>query len=71
MTKHMDEVEEQISDIVDKIMGNNEVEQKRQRKVLDHDSRLRELSDSLKHNICFIGVAAEARANNPKICMEP
>ena len=50
MIKHMDEVEEQISDIVDKIMGNNEVEQKRQRKVLDHDSRLRELSDSLKHN---------------------
>ena len=31
-------------------MKNNEGEKKRERKVLDHECRLRKLSDSLKHN---------------------
>jgi len=39
---------------------NNEAEQKRERKILDHKSRLRELSGSIKHsNICIIGVPEE------------
>ena len=38
-------------------MENNEAERKRETKVMDHKSRLRELSDLLKwNNICIIGV---------------
>ena len=32
----VDDAEEQISDIEDKIMENNEAEKKRERKLLDH-----------------------------------
>ena len=31
-------------------MGNNEPEKKREKKLLDHKYRLREFSDSIKHN---------------------
>ena len=41
-------------------MENNEVEQKRERKILDHASRLRKLSYSIRHNeIPIIGVPEE------------
>lgn len=50
MTTRMEEAEEQISDIEDEIMENNEAEEKRERKILDHKCRLKELSDSIKHN---------------------
>ena len=41
-------------------MESNEVEQKRERRVLQHKNRLRELSDSIKHNnIHIIGVQEE------------
>ena len=54
MTMRMDTVE-LTSDIEDKIMENNEGEKKKERKVLDHEYRFRELSDSLKNNdICII-----------------
>ena len=43
MTKGMDEAEEQISDIEDKIMENNEAEKKREGKILDHECRHRNL----------------------------
>ena len=44
----MEEAEEQISDIEDKIMENNESEKKRE--ILNHKNRLGELSDSKKYN---------------------
>ena len=41
-------------------MENNDVKKKRERKVLDDKYRLRELSDSIKHNyILIIGVPEE------------
>ena len=41
--------------IEDKMMKNNEADKKRERKILDHESRLRELSDSvMSNNICII-----------------
>ena len=56
----MEEAEECISDIEDKIMENNAPEKKRKRKLLDHPYRLRELSDSTKHNnIHILGVPEE------------
>lgn len=42
-------------------MGNNEAEQKRER-ILEHNNRLRELSDFMKcNNICIIGIPEEER----------
>ena len=38
----MEEAEERISDIEDKIMENNDAEKKKERKILDHKHRLRE-----------------------------
>ena len=39
-------------------MENNESEKKRERKMVDHKYRLRELSDSVKHNnIHIIGIS--------------
>ena len=50
----MDKTEEGISDTEDKIMENNEAEKKREPKVMDHEGRLRELNNLLKHsNICI------------------
>ena len=59
-TERMKEAEGRISKIKDKIMENDEAEEKRVKKILDHKGRIRELSDSMKHNsICIIGVPEE------------
>ena len=62
MTVRTEEAEERISETEDKIMGNDEAEKKRERKLLDHEGRIRELSDSMKqNNICNKGVPEEER----------
>ena len=43
MATSIEEAEEQISDVQDKNHGNNE-DEKKDRKVLDHEFRFRELS---------------------------
>ena len=59
MNTRMEEAEKQIRDIEDKIMENNEAEQKRER-IMDHESRLRQFSDSIKcNNSCIIEVLEE------------
>ena len=53
----MDEAEQQMSNIQDKLMENNEAEKKREMKAKEHDLRIREISDSLKrNNIRILGV---------------
>ena len=42
-------------------MEMDEAEKKRERKILDHKCRLCEHSDSVKHNVCIIGVPKEER----------
>ena len=44
----MDEAEERISDIENKLIENNEGEKKREIKAKEHDLKIREISDSLK-----------------------
>ena len=44
----MGEVEKRISDIEDKLVENNEAEKKREIKAIEHDLRIREISDSIK-----------------------
>ena len=61
VTARMEEAEERISEIEDKIMENDEAK-KREKNILDHKERIRELSDSMKcNNIHIIGVPEEER----------
>ncbi|KAF0875950.1 LORF1 protein, partial [Crocuta crocuta] len=56
----MEEAEGIISEIEDKIMENDEAKNKTDRKTLDHEGGITELSDSMKHNnIHIIGVPEE------------
>ena len=56
----MDEAEQQISNIEDKLTENNEAEKKRETKAKEHNLRIREIDDSLKrNNIRIIGVPEE------------
>ena len=48
MKTRMDKAEEPVSNIEDKSMENNESEKKRERKLMDHKGRLRELSELIK-----------------------
>lgn len=52
----VNEVEEQVSDIEDKLMATRKTEEKRDRQLRDQEDRLREINDSLrKKNLCVIG----------------
>ena len=56
----LEEAEEWIGDLENTLMEINEAEQKRERRIMEHKNRLRELSDSIKCNdICIIGVPEE------------
>ena len=57
MTVRMDKVEEWVSDIVDKIMENNEDKKKRETKVMDHKVQTEGTQWLIKHNnIHILGV---------------
>ena len=44
-----------MCDIEDKIMENNKAEQERERQIMEHKDRFKELDDSIKSkNICII-----------------
>ena len=54
----MEETEECTKETA--IIENNEATQMRERKIMDHESRFRELTDSMKHNnIHIIGLPEE------------
>lgn len=54
--KRLDEVEDQISNLVDKVVENTQMEQQKENEILKTDS-LRGLWYNLKYtNICIIGV---------------
>ena len=60
VTARVEEEGERIGEIEDKIMENDEAENKRERKLLDHERRIGELSESMKrNNIRIIGVPEE------------
>ena len=48
LTARINEAEERVSDIEDKMMKNKGAEKKRERQILDHERRLREFSKSIK-----------------------
>ena len=61
----MDEAEQRICDIEDKLIEENEAGKKREIKAKQHDLRIREISDSLKrNNIRIIGGPRRGRGRN-------
>ena len=60
----MDEAEQRINDIEDKLMENNEAERKRETKAKEHDLRIRDINDALKRNIRIIGGSRRGRERN-------
>ena len=57
LTMRVNEVEERVSDIEDKLMARKEAEEKREKQLKDHEERLREIHDSLRRkNLRIIGI---------------
>ena len=56
----IEEVEERIGELEDKIMEKEEAEKKRDKKIQEYEGRIRELSDAIKwNNIRIIGIPEE------------
>ena len=68
----VNEVEEQVSGIEDKLMAKRETEGKRDKQLKDHEDRLREINDSLRRkNLRLIGVPeGTKRDRGPKYVFE-
>ena len=53
-------IKRQKSELEDKIMQNKEAEKKRGKQLLDHEGKIREISDTIKqNNIRIIGIPEE------------
>ena len=60
LTARINEAEEGISDIEDQMMENKEAEKERDKQLLDHEGRIRGISDKIKqNNIRIIGIPEE------------
>ena len=68
----VNEVEERVSDIEDKLMARKEAEEKREKQLKDHEDRLREINDSLRRkNLHLIGVPEDTKKDGgPKSIFE-
>ena len=56
----IEEAEERIGKLEDKIMEKEEAEKKRDKNIQEYEGRIRELSDAIKwNNICTIGIPEE------------
>ena len=67
LTVCINEAEERISDIEDQMMENKEAEQKRDKQVLDHERRIREVSDTIREKkIRIIGIPEEEETGRQK-----
>ena len=68
----VNEVEERVGDIEDKLMARKEAEEKREKQLKDHEDRLREINYSLKRKTLYlIGVPDDAeRDRGPESVFE-
>ena len=58
----VNEVEERVSDIEDKLMARKEAEEKREKQLKDHEENLSKINDSLRRkNLPIIGVPEGAK----------
>ena len=59
-TAQIEEAEERIGELEDKIMEKEEAEKKRDKKIQEYEGRLRELSDIIKrNNVRIVGIPEE------------
>ena len=71
MNSRLEEAEEWISDLDDKVMESEESKPKRERRIMQHKNIPRQLSDSIKsNNICIIGVSEEKEKRGKKIYLK-
>jgi len=62
MNSRLEEAEERINELEDKVMESNKAEEGRERRIVQNETRPWELSDSIKsNNICSVGVPVEER----------
>ena len=68
----VNEVEERVSDIEDKMMVRKEAGEKREKQLKDHEEKVREINESLRRkNLCLIGVPESTeRARGPESMFE-
>ena len=70
LTARINEAEQRISDIEDKMMENKEAEKKRDKQLLDHEGRIQDKSDTImQNNIRIMGIQEEEeRGVGQKVC---
>ena len=69
VTVRTEEAEGRISEIEEKLMEKDEAEKKQDKKILDYEGRIREVSDSKKYkNIRIIGVSEEEERGSGGRC---
>ena len=67
----VNEEEERVSDIEDKLMTRKEAEEKSEKQLKDHEERLREINDSLRRkNLHLVGVPEDIRKRWPESIFE-
>ena len=49
LTTRVNEVEERVSDLEDKLTAKRETEEKRDKQLKDHEDRLKEINDSMRN----------------------
>ena len=65
------EAEERTDDLEDRAMESNQAKQMRERKIMQIENSLRELSDSIKHNnIHIIGIPEEEERRGQKMYLK-
>ena len=71
LTTRVNEIEEWVSDTVDKLMAREEAEEKREKQLKDHEDRLREINSLRRKNLHLIGVPEGAeRDRGPESVFE-
>ena len=68
LTARVNEAEERVSDIEDKLMERKEAEEKGEKQLIDHEGKLWEISDAIKwNNIRIIWVPGGEEREGKKI----
>ncbi|CAD7666566.1 unnamed protein product [Nyctereutes procyonoides] len=66
LTTRVNEVEERVSDIEDKLLAKRETEEKRDKQLKNHEDRLREINDTLRKKNLRPGDMLSGNGNNMK-----
>ena len=72
MKSRLDEAEDRISELEDKVDKNTQKEQEKEKRLRKKEEVKREMQDNMKHNnICIIGIPeGEEEQQGKKTCLE-